>query len=72
VAAGLMLAGIALVGVVTASFATWLLDKVRQVEEEAQLATRHDVAALATEIAALRAEIKAQKSASAPESSRAP
>lgn len=57
VAAGLMVAGIALVGVVTASFASWLLDRVRQVEEEAQAATRRDVAALAAEIAALRAEL---------------
>lgn len=69
VAAGLMVAGIALVGVVTGSFASWLLDKVRQVEEEAQVATRHDVAVLAAEIAALRAELKAQQRMPIPESS---
>ena len=63
VAAGLMVAGIALVGVVTASFASWLLDRVRQVEEQAQAATRRDVAALAAEIAALRAELASHGSA---------
>ena len=60
VAAGLMLAGIALLGVVTASFASWLLDQVRQVEEQTQVATRRDVEALAAQVAALRAELKAQ------------
>jgi voltage-gated potassium channel len=57
VACSLMLAGIALIGVVTASFASWLIDRVRQVEEESQAATRHDVAALAADISALREEI---------------
>ena len=37
-----MLAGIALMAVVTASLASWLLDKVREVEEHAQAATRAD------------------------------
>lgn len=54
VAGGLMLAGIALLGVVTASLASWLLDKVREVEEESQAATRRDVEALTAEVAALR------------------
>jgi voltage-gated potassium channel len=57
VAAGLMLAGIALLGIVTASTATWLIDRIRQVEEESEQATRRDIAALATEINALRDEI---------------
>jgi voltage-gated potassium channel len=38
--AGLMLAGIALIGIVTASLASWLIDKVREVEEHTQAATR--------------------------------
>lgn len=54
VAGGLMLAGIALLGIVTASFASWLLDKVREVEEHTQAATRADVAALTVEVRALR------------------
>ena len=57
VACLLMIAGIALVGVVTAAFASWLIDRVRQMEEESQAATRRDVEALAAEVSALRAEI---------------
>jgi voltage-gated potassium channel len=49
-----MLAGIALLGVVTASFATWLVERVSEVEEESAAATRRDVAALRDEIAAMR------------------
>ena len=55
VAAGLMFAGIALLGIVTAALASWLLDKVREVEEHAQAATRADVTTLTAEIRALRA-----------------
>jgi voltage-gated potassium channel len=36
IAGGLMLAGIALLGIVTASLASWLIDHVREVNEEAQ------------------------------------
>lgn len=57
IAGGLMLAGIALLGIVTASLASWLIDKVRAVEEHAQAATRADVAALTAEVRALRAEL---------------
>jgi voltage-gated potassium channel len=57
VAVGLMLAGIALLGVVTASFASWLLDRVAEAEEESQAATRRDVHLLTDEVSALRAEI---------------
>jgi voltage-gated potassium channel len=62
IAAGLMLAGIALLGVVTASLASWLLDKVREVEEESQAATRRDVEALAAEVRALREVLDRQPS----------
>jgi voltage-gated potassium channel len=61
IAGGLMLAGIALLGIVTASLATWLLDKVREVEEDAQAATRADMAALAAEVSALRAAVAQSK-----------
>ncbi len=57
IAGGLMLAGIALLGIVTASLASWLIDKVRDVEEHAQAATRADMTALTTEVRALRAEL---------------
>lgn len=59
VAVGLMIAGIALLGVVTASIATWLIDRVREVEEESKAATRADLAVLHAELAELRREIRA-------------
>lgn len=61
VAAGLMLSGIALLGIVTASLASWLLDKVREVEAELQAATRRDVDALAAEVRALRRDLDTRK-----------
>ncbi len=57
VAGGLMVAGIALLGVVTATFASWLIERVAQVEEASQAATRRDVETLAREVAALRAQL---------------
>jgi len=57
IAGALMLAGIALLGIVTASLASWLIDKVREVEEHTQAATRADVTALAVEVRALRQEL---------------
>jgi voltage-gated potassium channel len=60
VAAGLMLAGVALLGVVTASIASWLIDRVREVETETQAATRADLALLRTEIHHLRLQLADQ------------
>jgi len=57
VAAFLMLAGIALLGVVTASVASYLLERVQRVEEESQSATRRDIEHLAEEVTALRAVV---------------
>jgi len=57
IAGGLMLAGIALLGIVTASLASWLIDNVREVEEEVQAATRADVDSLMTEVRALRQQL---------------
>ena len=58
VAAGLMLGGIALLGVVTASIASWLLDRVEETVDEgaeaAQAATRADLHALQAEVRELR------------------
>ena len=56
IAGGIMLAGIALLGIVTASLASWLLDKVREVEEHAAAATRADMVTLTAEVRALRQE----------------
>ena len=60
VAAGLMLSGIALIGVVTATFASWLIERVQEVEEAAQTATRRDVELLAREVAELRSTLERQ------------
>lgn len=59
IGAGLMMCGVALLGVVTATLASWLVDRVRDVGEEQQTATRHDIAVLQQEIRALRAELGA-------------
>lgn len=50
----LMLAGIALLGVVTASLASWLIERVREIDSEAEAATRGDIATLRAEVAQLR------------------
>jgi voltage-gated potassium channel len=50
VAAGLMIGGIALLGIVTASFATWLIDRVRDAETESQAPTRTDLQVLSRQV----------------------
>jgi voltage-gated potassium channel len=57
VAAGLMLGGIALLGIVTASIASWLLERVAETEESAQAATRNDLADLTAEVRELRHQL---------------
>lgn len=57
VAAGLMVAGIALLGVVTATIASWLVQEVAETEEREQAATRAQVEELAAEVRALRREL---------------
>lgn len=58
VAAFLMFAGIALLGVVTATVASWLVRRVAEEEAESEAATRRDVEALTAEVRALRAELE--------------
>lgn len=57
IAFGLMLAGIALLGAVTATLASWLMEKVEEGHEE----TRSDVVELAEEVRELRALLAAQQ-----------
>lgn len=57
VGVALMLTGIGLIGVVTASVATWLVQQVSDADEEAEAARRRDLLALSAEIAALREEL---------------
>jgi voltage-gated potassium channel len=56
VATGLMLAGFALLGTITAAFASWLVQAVSEAAEES--ATRRDVEGLTAEVAALRQELR--------------
>lgn len=60
IAVGLMVAGIALLGVVTATLASWLVQKVADQDDANQAATRQQVAELTSEIAALRTELASQ------------
>lgn len=59
VAAGLMIGGVALLGIVTASIASWLIERVRETEQQAQAATREDVRILTSEINELRRQLSA-------------
>lgn len=60
VATGMMLAGVALLGTITAALASWLVERVTEVTELEQAATRRDVEALTAEIAALRQEFQSR------------
>lgn len=57
IAVGLMVAGIALLGVVTATLASWLVQKVAEQDDANQAATQQQVAELTSQIAALRTEL---------------
>lgn len=63
VAVALMACGIALLGAVTATFASWLVGKVAEVAEKEEAATRAQVEQLTTEIAELRELLASQMSA---------
>ncbi|MGX7731064.1 potassium channel family protein [Rhodococcus sp. 2H158] len=58
IAAALMIAGIALLGVVTATLASWLVERVGEQDEASQAATRAQVAALTAEVVALREDLR--------------
>jgi len=59
IAVALMVGGIALLGVVTATVATWLIQKVSEQDEAGQAATRAQVRELTAEVRALRASLLA-------------
>ncbi|WP_439662195.1 potassium channel family protein [Lentzea sp. HUAS TT2] len=61
VAGLLMVGGIALLGVITGTIASWLVEKLRGVEE-AELETAQELRNLRAEIAELRAELGARRS----------
>ena len=60
IAVGLMLGGIALLGVVTATIASWIVEKVAQREEDDAAATRRDLRALSAQIAQLQSTLDAR------------
>lgn len=58
VAAALMVGGIALIGVVTASLASWLIDRVKAVEEHSSQVTRADLAAMTAQLHRIEARLE--------------
>jgi voltage-gated potassium channel len=60
VAVALMVGGIALLGVVTATLASWLVDRVAAENDAEQAATRTQVEALALQVDELRVHLKAR------------
>ena len=54
IAGGLMLGGVALLGVVTATLASWIVERVAQQEEDEQAATRGEIRALGQQLALLQ------------------
>lgn len=55
VAVGLMLAGIALLGIVTAAVASWLVERVAATDTDLSAATRRDLASVRDELAQVKA-----------------
>ncbi|WP_285725182.1 potassium channel family protein [Psychromicrobium xiongbiense] len=66
IAVGLMIGGIALIGIVTATLASWLVEQVTTKDAKAQAATMEHVEMLLQEIRALRREIGAHPPTAAP------
>lgn len=59
VALGLMVAGIAIAGIITAVLASWIVQRVTETEENQQAVTRTQVQDLTEQIQALRADLQA-------------
>lgn len=62
IAVALMIAGIALLGVVTATLASWLVQKVAEQDDVNQAATEKQIAELTIQITALRDELASNTS----------
>ena len=61
IAAGLMIGGIALLGVVTATLASWMVERVTEANDGDQVVTRSQIQALSAQIEALHAELRTVK-----------
>jgi voltage-gated potassium channel len=57
IAVGLMIGGISLIGVVTASIATWIVERVNETDEANLAATKRQIDALHDDVRELRADI---------------
>jgi voltage-gated potassium channel len=57
VAVGLMIGGIGLIGFVTGSLATWIVDRISVKDDKTQDATKSDIALVLAELAMLREEV---------------
>ncbi len=57
VAVGIMIGGVMLVGAVTASFATWLIERLRVEEEVDQAATQADLQAIHAQLTSVQTEL---------------
>lgn len=64
VAVGVMIGGIALIGVVTATLASWIVERVEQKETAAETITAAHIDALTTEVASLRQLIEGNQTSS--------
>jgi voltage-gated potassium channel len=67
VAVLLMVGGVALLGTVTASLASWLIGRVNVAEQTARAATQADIAAIITEVRELKAMVLARDAKEASE-----
>lgn len=56
-----MVAGIALLGVVTATLASWLVQKVAKQDDANQAVTQQQIAELTVQITALRSELASRQ-----------
>ncbi len=64
IAAGLMIAGIALLGVVTATLASWLVEMVSAEDTKTQVVTSDHLKSLVDEVRLLREELRVRNDGS--------
>ncbi|HTJ32897.1 MAG TPA: ion channel [Dactylosporangium sp.] len=72
VAIGLMIGGIGLIGFVTGSLATWIVDRISVKDDKTQDATKSDIALVLAELASLRAEVDQLRAAPVPAVAKVP
>ena len=61
VAVGIMIGGIALIGVVTATLASWIVEKVSEANEAEQVATKAHIDELLAEVRAIREDVASRR-----------